>query len=406
MASAIVIKPVQQSFKAVTTGGLRFDGLPPLSLYIHLPWCVKKCPYCDFNSHEIKGDGLEIAAQDAYIDALLTDLEIALPLIWGRPVHSIFLGGGTPSVFSGAAIDRLLAGVRARVRLDADAEITIEANPGTVEADRFAEYAAAGVNRISLGVQSFDDAKLKALGRIHGRDEALAAVEIARRTVGNFNIDLMYALPDQTVNQALADMCQAIALAPTHISAYQLTLEPNTLFARYPPPLPDEDAGIDIEEAVHAALAQAGYARYEISAFARQENQRCWHNVNYWQFGDYLGIGAGAHGKLTFHDRVLRQVRYKQPKAYLDAIVAGNPVHEERSIGAAELPFEFMLNALRLNDRFDLALFSERTSLPLTAILPKLEIAEKKGLIERDHASLHVTKLGQRFLNDLQQIFL
>jgi putative oxygen-independent coproporphyrinogen III oxidase len=404
-----VLQPLPAIF-AGCTDVLEFSALPPLALYIHLPWCVKKCPYCDFNSHEIKqaasNKGLLESAQQGYVDALLKDLEIALPLIWGRPVHSIFIGGGTPSLFSGEAIDQLLAGVRARVRLDPDAEITLEANPGTVEAKRFEAYARAGVNRISLGVQSFNEEKLKALGRIHGRQEAIEAAQIARSTVKNFNIDLMYALPEQNVEKALADVTQALALQPTHLSAYQLTLEPNTLFHRYPPQLPDDDTAIDIEQAVQAALASAGFLQYEVSAFALGEKHRCWHNLNYWQFGDYLGIGAGAHGKLTFHDKVLRQVRFKQPAAYLQAIAAGNPVQEEHRVSAEQLPFEFMLNALRLNEGFDLALFAERTSLPLTVLLPKLQRAEQRGLITRDHQRLVPTPLGRRFLNDLQQIFL
>lgn len=404
-----VLQPLPAIF-AGCTDILEFSALPPLALYIHLPWCVKKCPYCDFNSHEIKqaasNEGLLESAQQGYVDALLKDLESALPLIWGRLVHSIFIGGGTPSLFSGEAIDRLLAGVRARVRLDPDAEITLEANPGTVEAKRFEAYARAGVNRISLGVQSFNEEKLKALGRIHGRQEAIEAAQIARSTVRNFNIDLMYALPEQNVEEALADVTQALALQPTHLSAYQLTLEPNTLFHRYPPQLPDDDTAIDIEQAVQAALASAGFLQYEVSAFALGEKHRCWHNLNYWQFGDYLGIGAGAHGKLTFHDKVLRQVRFKQPAAYLQAIAAGNPVQEEHRVSAEQLPFEFMLNALRLNEGFDLALFAERTSLPLTVLLPKLQRAEQRGLITRDHQRLVPTTLGRRFLNDLQQIFL
>lgn len=404
-----VLQPLPAIF-AGCTDILEFSALPPLALYIHLPWCVKKCPYCDFNSHEIKqaasNEGLLESAQQGYVDALLKDLESALPLIWGRLVHSIFIGGGTPSLFSGEAIDRLLAGVRARVRLDPDAEITLEANPGTVEAKRFEAYARAGVNRISLGVQSFNEEKLKALGRIHGRQEAIDAAQIARSTVRNFNIDLMYALPEQNVEEALADVTQALALQPTHLSAYQLTLEPNTLFHRYPPQLPDDDTAIDIEQAVQAALASAGFLQYEVSAFALGEQHRCWHNLNYWQFGDYLGIGAGAHGKLTFHDKVLRQVRFKQPAAYLQAIAAGNPVQEEHRVSAEQLPFEFMLNALRLNEGFDLTLFAERTSLPLTVLLPKLQRAEQRGLIKRDHQRLVPTTLGRRFLNDLQQIFL
>jgi oxygen-independent coproporphyrinogen-3 oxidase len=381
--------------------GLALTALPPLTLYVHTPWCVKKCPYCDFNSHELKGELDDLA----YVDALLTDLESVLPQVWGRRVHAVFIGGGTPSLFSGAAIDKLLAGIRARLLLEADAEITLEANPGTVEAERFAAYAQSGINRISLGVQSFDDAKLKTLGRIHGSDEAHAAIEIAKRTVGNFNIDLMYALPDQTAEQALADLRAAIAHAPPHLSAYQLTLEPNTLFARYPPNVPDADAAAEIEDAVHAELAAAGYERYEISAFARS-GRRCKHNLNYWHFGDYIGIGAGAHGKLSFHDRVVRTARYKQPKAYLESVARGNAVQEERVLTAQDLPFEFMLNTLRLTGGFDLRLFTERTGLPVTAVLTAMQAAQAKGLLMRDHARAWPTPHGLRFLNDLTELFL
>jgi putative oxygen-independent coproporphyrinogen III oxidase len=385
--------------KAAQASGL--TALPPLTLYVHTPWCVKKCPYCDFNSHELKGE----LNDDAYVDALLKDLESVLPQVWGRRVHAVFIGGGTPSLFSGAAIDKLLAGIRARLLLEADAEITLEANPGTVESERFASYAASGINRISLGIQSFDDAKLKALGRIHGSDEAHAAIEIAKQTVGNFNIDLMYALPGQTLEQAVADIRAAIAHAPPHLSAYHLTLEPNTLFARYPPEVPDADAAAEIEDAVHAELLGAGYERYEVSAFA-QRAMRSKHNLNYWHFGDYIGIGAGAHGKLSFHNKIIRTVRYKQPKAYLDAVAAGNTVQEERVLSASELPFEFMLNALRLPGGFELRLFAERTGLPLTQVLANLDAAQAKGLIERDHARARPTAMGLRFLNDLTELFL
>jgi oxygen-independent coproporphyrinogen-3 oxidase len=438
-----------KAIELIRATGVAFTALPPLTLYVHTPWCVKKCPYCDFNSHELKGE----LNDGAYVDALLKDLESVLPQVWGRRVHAVFIGGGTPSLFSAAAIDKLLAGIRARLLLEADAEITLEANPGTVEAERFAAYAQSGINRISLGVQSFDDAKLKALGRIHGSDEAHAAIEIAKRTVGNFNIDLMYALPDQTPDQALADIRAAIAHAPPHLSAYHLMLEPNTLFARYPPNVPDADTAAEIEDAVHAELMSAGYERYEVSAFARPTpspasavegwgggqpqpaalqvlaaspplpdppplmrergqsalrtgSNRCKHNLNYWHFGDYIGIGAGAHGKLSFHDRVVRTVRYKQPKAYLDAVAAGNAVQEERVLTAADLPFEFMLNALRLTDGFDLRLYTERTGLPLTTALAALDAAHAKGLLVRDHARAAPTALGLRFLNDLTELFL
>ncbi|MBX7229458.1 MAG: radical SAM family heme chaperone HemW [Burkholderiaceae bacterium] len=405
----VTVIPNLSAVSAEGSEMLKFSALPPLALYIHLPWCIKKCPYCDFNSHEIRqnavGHGLPDATQQAYVDALLKDLENTLPLIWGRAIHSIFMGGGTPSLFSGQAIDRLLAGIRARVRLNAGAEITLEANPGAVEAKRFEAYARAGVNRISLGVQSFSDEKLKALGRIHGRREAIEAAQIAHEIVGNFNIDLMYALPGQTVAQASADITQALALQPTHLSAYQLTLEPNTLFHRYPPQLPNDDLALDIEQVVHETLLKAGFIQYEVSAFSKGEQYYCRHNLNYWQFGDYLGIGAGAHGKITLHDSVIRQVRFKQPTSYLQA-VAKNAVQEEHKVVAEQLPFEFMLNTLRLNQGFDLRLFTERTSLPLTSLLLKLERAEQRGLIERDHRWVRPTALGRRFLNDLQQIFL
>ncbi|GAA5786175.1 radical SAM family heme chaperone HemW [Chitiniphilus shinanonensis] len=380
-------------------GGL--TALPPLSLYIHIPWCVKKCPYCDFNSHAQKG-GLPEAQ---YVDALLRDLESCLPQVWGRPVTSIFIGGGTPSLFSAQAIDTLLAGIRARVRLLPDAEITLEANPGTFEADKFAGYRAAGINRLSIGIQSLDDAKLKALGRIHGRDEALRAVEIAHRHFDNFNLDLMYALPSQTLDEALADLDAAIALAPTHLSAYHLTLEPNTLFHRYPPPLPDDDLAADMQEAIEARLAAAGFEHYETSAFARP-GRRARHNLNYWTFGDYLGIGAGAHAKISFPDRITRQARYKQPTDYLTRMAAGSAAELDQTVPREQLPFEFMLNALRLTEGFPLALFTERTGLPLTRLLPEIDRACAEGLLERTLDHVRPTLRGRRFLNALLERFL
>ncbi|GLS05268.1 coproporphyrinogen III oxidase [Chitiniphilus shinanonensis] len=380
-------------------GGL--TALPPLSLYIHIPWCVKKCPYCDFNSHAQKG-GLPEAQ---YVDALLRDLESCLPLVWGRPVTSIFIGGGTPSLFSAQAIDTLLAGIRARVRLLPDAEITLEANPGTFEADKFAGYRAAGINRLSIGIQSLDDAKLKALGRIHGRDEALRSVEIAHRHFDNFNLDLMYALPSQTLDEALADLDAAIALAPTHLSAYHLTLEPNTLFHRYPPPLPDDDLAADMQEAIEARLAAAGFEHYETSAFARP-GRRARHNLNYWTFGDYLGIGAGAHAKISFPDRITRQARYKQPTDYLARMAAGNAAELDQTVPREQLPFEFMLNALRLTEGFPLALFTERTGLPLTRLLPEIDRACAEDLLERTLDHVRPTLRGRRFLNALLERFL
>ena len=382
-------------------GRPRFAALPPLSLYVHIPWCVRKCPYCDFNSHEARGDPPE----DAYVDALLADLEFALPAIWGRKVTTVFIGGGTPSLFSAAAIDRLLAGIRARVPLSPDAEITLEANPGTFERDRFAGFKAAGVNRLSLGIQSFDDAHLAALGRIHDVREARAAAEAALAIFGNVNFDLMYALPEQTVGQARADVAAALAFGPPHLSFYHLTLEPNTLFHRYPPPLPDDDAAADIEDAVHAALADAGYRQYETSAFARA-GHACRHNLNYWQFGDYLGIGAGAHSKLSLPDRVFRQVRWKQPKQYLDQVGRGMPLQEETTVTRDDIGFEFMLNALRLTDGVTAASFAERTGYPLAIVERELDVAVRRGLVDAHPATIRPTALGRRFLNDLQALFL
>jgi len=379
----------------------RFAALPPLSLYVHIPWCVRKCPYCDFNSHEAGGDPPE----GAYVDALLADLEFALPSIWGRRVGSVFIGGGTPSLFSAAAIDRLLAGIRARVPLAPDAEVTLEANPGTFERDRFAGFRAAGVNRLSLGIQSFAPRHLQALGRIHDAAEARAAAEAALAIFGNVNLDLMYALPQQTLAEAEADAAAALAFGAPHLSFYHLTLEPNTLFHRYPPPLPDDDAAADIEDAVHAAVAAAGYGHYETSAFARAGHE-CRHNLNYWRFGDYLGIGAGAHSKLSLPERVLRQMRWKQPKQYLHAVGRGAPVQDESTVEKGDIGFEFMLNALRLTGGVAAASFAERTGFPLAIVERELAAAVRRGMLDPDPATLRATPLGRRFLNDLQAIFL
>jgi oxygen-independent coproporphyrinogen-3 oxidase len=381
--------------------GPRFAALPPLALYVHIPWCLKKCPYCDFNSHEAKGD----APEAAYVDALMADLEFALPSIWGRRVFSIFIGGGTPSLFSVAAIDSLLAGIRARVPLAPDAEITLEANPGTFEREKFAGYRQAGVNRLSLGVQSFNPAHLSALGRVHDADEARRAAEAALAIFGNVNFDLMYALPRQTVAEAEADAAEALAFAPPHLSFYHLTLEPNTLFHRYPPPLPDDDTSADIEDAVHGKLVAAGYHHYETSAFARP-GRECRHNLNYWRFGDYLGIGAGAHSKLSFPDRIVRQIRHKQPKQYLAQVAAGTPLLEDAVVARKDVGFEFMLNVLRLNDGVPSSLFAERTGYPLALVGEALAAASARGLVEPDPAVLKPTALGARFLNDLQELFL
>jgi len=380
---------------------LQFEALPPLSLYIHIPWCVRKCPYCDFNSHEARGE----LPDDEYVAALLLDLEAALPRVWGRQVLTVFIGGGTPSLISVRALDTLLAGVRARLPLAADAEITMEANPGTVEAEKFAGFRAAGINRLSLGIQSFNDRHLKALGRIHDAAEARRAAELALRTFDNVNLDLMYALPGQTPDEASADIAVAIAYAPQHLSAYHLTLEPNTYFHRYPPALPDDDTAAEMQDALEAQLAAAGYEHYETSAFARPE-RRSKHNLNYWMFGDYLGIGAGAHSKISFKNKCLRETRTRQPKAYLAQAAAGAVVTESRDIPVTELPGEFMMNALRLNQGFDLSLFAARTGLELTRILPGLDQAEARGLLTRDHLRAVPTLRGRRFLNDLMQLFL
>lgn len=382
-------------------GEVRFAALPPLALYVHLPWCVKKCPYCDFNSHERSG---EIPHRE-YVDALVADLEGLLPSVWGRRVSSIFIGGGTPSLFPPEAIDRLLSDVRARLQLEPGAEVTLEANPGTVEAGRFRGYREAGVNRLSLGVQSFDDAMLKALGRIHSADEARRALAIAQGSFDNVNLDLMYGLPGQTLAMARACIEEAVRRAPAHVSAYQLTIEPNTVFWSQRPLLPEHDLCADMQEMAEATLAAAGFEHYETSAFARP-GRRSRHNLNYWEFGDYLGIGAGAHGKVSFADRVTRHARMKQPREYLQAALRGASAAEERTVSARELPFEFMLNAARLIEGFAPELFAARTGLPLAALEPGLTDAEAKGLIERDRARIRPSERGRRFLNDLQQLFL
>ena len=383
-------------------GQLQLSALPPLTLYIHLPWCLRKCPYCDFNSHE---SAQRDFPEQRYLDALRADLESSLPLIWGRSVHSVFIGGGTPSLFSPDAIDRLLSDVRALLRLEADAEITLEANPGTFEKDRFKAFREAGVTRLSVGVQSFDDRFLKALGRVHSADQARAALDEAARHFETFNLDLMYALPGQTLADLDRDLDIALGFNPPHLSVYHLTLEPNTYFAKFPPVVPDEDTAYAMLDRITERTAQAGLARYEVSAYARA-GHRCFHNWNYWQFGDYLGLGAGAHGKLSFAHRVLRQVRWRDPQLYMDNALKGQPMASEEEVAPADLPFEFMLNALRLREGFPLALFNERTGLPLSRIMPALQQAERKGWITRDPASLRPTERGFDFLSDLQELFL
>lgn len=408
----IPIKPVSSGAKAASTpietastflkpGALHLTALPPLSLYVHFPWCVRKCPYCDFNSHEAKGGFPE----DDYLAALRADLEQALPLIWGRKIYTIFIGGGTPSLMSAAGLDKLLADIRTLLPLDGAAEITMEANPGTFEADKFKSYRDSGVNRLSIGIQSFNARHLQALGRIHDDKEARKAIDIAQANFDNFNLDLMYALPSQTLEEARRDVTTAIGFAPPHLSLYHLTLEPNTYFAKYPPVVPDDDASAEMQDMIQELTGDAGYQHYEVSAYA-QPNRQARHNLNYWQFGDYLGIGAGAHSKISFPHRIVRQMRYKQPKSYMEQVQAGRPVQEEFEVGRNELGFEFMLNALRLNNGFETHLFAERTGLTINAIEKALNAAEAKGLLYRDHKIIKPTELGQRFLNDLQQLFL
>ncbi|HEX6363547.1 MAG TPA: radical SAM family heme chaperone HemW [Albitalea sp.] len=382
-------------------GTLSLGTQPPLSLYVHLPWCLRKCPYCDFNSHEAAAG----VPEARYLEALRADLEASLPFVWGRRVSSVFIGGGTPSLFPPEAIDALLTDVRARLPLDPGCEITLEANPGTFERDRFRGYRQAGVTRLSVGVQSFDDARLQAIGRVHDAAQAHAALAEARRAFETFNVDLMYALPGQTLEALDADLDAALAYAPPHLSIYHLTVEPNTFFARHPPALPDEDTAAAMLDRIVERTSAAGLARYEVSAFARP-GHRCVHNLNYWQFGDYLGIGAGAHGKLTFPHRIVRQVRYRDPARYMAQALAGAPVAQDEEVGRAQLPFEFMLNALRLAEGFELASFGERTGLPLTAIQRALDEAEKRGLIERDFQRVKPTARGFDFLSDLQALFL
>ena len=385
-------------------------ALPPLALYIHFPWCEKKCPYCDFNSHQVKDvkenqhpQGFDEAR---YINALIADLETELPRTWGRQVHSIFIGGGTPSLLSPKGMDDLLCAVRARIHLEPGAEITMEANPGSVEADKFSAFAKSGINRVSLGIQSFQDQQLKALGRIHNGDEAKRAIAIALEHFKSVNIDLMYGLPKQTLAAAKADIEAALSFKTPHLSLYNLTLEPNTYFASFPPSLPSEDEIDAIFDQNLELLNKAGYKRYEVSAYAKKD-QECKHNLNYWRFGDYIGIGAGAHGKISFPDKITRQVRERHPESYMQAMeTKGMALIESREVPAKDLPFEFMLNTLRLTDGVQTKTFSERTGLPLNVIAQRLAQASKKGLLDDNPALLKGTDQGLRYLNNLQEIFL
>ncbi|MEO8767096.1 MAG: radical SAM family heme chaperone HemW [Nitrosospira sp.] len=387
----------------------RLSSLPPLSLYIHIPWCMKKCPYCDFNSHEIRGQNGDVPEAE-YVAALIRDLEAALPQIWGRKVATVFFGGGTPSLFSARSIDAILTAVRTLLSLEHSSEVTLEANPGTFEARKFADFRAAGINRLSIGIQSFNPRHLQSLGRIHDDSEAHRAIEIAQKNFDNVNLDLMYALPHQTMEEARNDIETATAYGVPHISAYHLTLEPNTLFYRYPPPLPDDDLSAEMQLMIEQTLAHGGYTNYETSAFARSGRESR-HNMNYWMFGDYLGIGAGAHSKISFADKIVRQMRYKQPRDYLakimpDMTASGSPVMEQHEVERNDRGFEFMMNALRLTEGFATEAFMERTGLPITNIQRQLDEAERRQLIERDYQRIAPTLAGRRFLNDLLQIFL
>ena len=395
----IPIIPLAAAVPATAGSGL--VAPPPLALYVHWPWCVKKCPYCDFNSHESRSE----VDEAAYLAALIADLEAALPQVWNRPVGSIFIGGGTPSLMRAATVEALLAAIRMRVPLHPGAEVTLEANPGTAEAEKFAAFRAAGVNRLSVGVQSFDDAKLAALGRIHGGAEARRAIDMALTCFERVNIDLMYALPGQTLAGAASDIAIAVATGVSHVSAYHLTLEPNTPFHHAPPSLPDEDLAADMQDRVEAELAAAGFEHYETSAFARP-GERCRHNLNYWNFGDYLGIGAGAHGKLSNHETIWREARHRNPRSYLEGAARGEFVNTRQDVARADLPGEFMMNALRLTDGFSLPLFTERTGLPLAAIEESALAARREGLLEIADGFMRPTPHGRRFLNRLLAGFL
>ncbi len=381
----------------------RLSALPPLSVYVHVPWCVRKCPYCDFNSHSAPDN----IPEDLYLEALAADLEQALPQVWGRQVHTVFIGGGTPSLLSDRAVDRLLCLLRAYLNLWPDAEITLEANPGTVEAHKFKAFADSGINRISLGIQSFDDTKLKALGRIHDRRQAMDAIEIAMSAVSRVNLDLMYGLPDQTVEDCEQDLTRAISFGTDHLSLYQLTLEPSTVFAKFPPSLPAEEVQGAMEDMLVGMTAQSGFERYEVSAYAKP-GQQCRHNRNYWEFGDYLGIGPGAHGKISFPDRIERHARLRNPESWMHASLKRDQSHlaEKRIVAASELPFEFMLNALRLKAGVPSHFFQDRTGLSIAMIGRQIERAVSLGLLESDPSRLVATPQGWQYLNDLQEIFL
>lgn len=412
-SAAVNVDPNQLLARYLRPGTLNLAALPPLSLYVHLPWCLKKCPYCDFNSHERRaidgGDGSEALPFDRYLDALRCDLEAALPFIWGRRIHTVFIGGGTPSLFPPERIDQLITDIRARLPLEPGCEITMEANPGTFERDRFRGYRAAGITRLSVGVQSFDDRKLAALGRVHDGAQARAALAEASEAFDTYNLDLMYALPGQTPAELEADLAEALSFQPPHLSIYHLTIEPNTLFAKHPPTgdlaVPDDDTAFDMLDRITQATEAVGLSRYEVSAFARP-GHRCAHNLNYWQFGDYLGIGAGAHSKISYPHRVVRQVRFRDPSAYMTNALVGRAIAQDEEVPRKQLPFEFMLNGLRLREGVELARYAERTGLPLSSIDRALDDAVRKGLLLREPNWIQPTPRGYDLLNDLQELFL
>lgn len=383
------------------SGSLQLKNLPPLSLYVHIPWCVKKCPYCDFNSHAVKN----AIPEEFYLAALRADIEQSLPMIWGRKIYTVFIGGGTPSLLSAEGMDTLMSDIRTLLPLSIDAEITMEANPGTFEAEKFKAFRDAGINRLSIGIQSFNSQHLEKLGRIHNGDEAKRAIEIAQANFDNINLDLMYALPSQTLMEAEHDIETALSYNTPHMSLYQLTMEPNTLFAKYPPALPDDEESADIQDMIEEVMAHYRYQHYEVSAYAKVGMQAR-HNLNYWQFGDYLGIGAGAHSKISFPHRVIRQMRFKHPETYITNAQKGLFNQESREVDRNDLGFEFMLNALRLDAGVPINFFMERTGLPLSVIEEPLNNAERKGLLFRDHYVVKPTYLGKQFLNDLQEMFL
>ena len=386
-----------------TTGASGLSAMPPLTLYIHVPWCVRKCPYCDFNSHRAP----DVIPEEAYLDALAADLEQGLPLIWGRQIHAVFIGGGTPSLLSSKAVDRLLAMIRAYLPIWPDAEITLEANPGAAEAQRFKDYAQSGVSRISLGIQSFNDTHLKILGRVHNSDQARAAIDMAQAAVKRVNLDIMYGLPNQTLAQCADDLAQAIAFNTEHLSLYQLTLEPNTVFAKYPPVLPDDDCSADMEDLIQIQTQAAGFERYEVSAYAKNQ-ARSQHNINYWTFGDYLGIGPGAHSKISSPERIERLAGLKNPEQWMSSAIKRDGSHwaSRQTLTEDDLPFEFMLNALRLKEGVAASLYEERTGQPLRLILPTLAKAREQALLDMRRDRLAATPLGWRFLNSLQSLFL